>query len=246
MKAAPEQQQRLLDIAEADAALARLNHRRATLPEAEEVVRLDGEIARLRDRVVAAETALGDLDREQRKAESDVDQVRTRSERDRARLDGGQVSSPKELEQLQSEIDSLQRRQSELEEVVLEVMERREAAESERTAAAAELAGAEGRRDTAADARGAAVVEIDSDRATERERRDRLAKEVPDDLLGLYDKLREQYGIGAAALHYGRCEGCKLALSTAELGRIRQAPADEVLRCDDCRRILVRTAESGL
>src|SRR5690606_19217953 len=190
-------------------------------------------------------TALSDIDREQRKAESDVDQVRSRADRDRARLDAGQVSSPKELEGLQSEIASLQRRQAELEEVVLEVMERREAAEAEAASVTAELERAEAGREAAEERRSAAALEIEDERATERDRRERLAKEVPQDLLALYTKLRDQYGIGAAALHYGRCEGCKLALSTAELGRIRQAPADEVLRCEDCRRIVVPTSEWG-
>jgi len=246
VKAAPEHQLRLLDVQQADTAIARAEHRARNLPEAEEVRELDARIAELRDRAVAARTALSDIDREQRKAESDVDQVRSRADRDRARLDAGQVSSPKELEGLQSEIASLQRRQAELEEVVLEVIERREAAEAEAASVTAELERAEAGREAAEERRSAAALEIEDERATERDRRERLAKEVPEDLLALYTKLRDQYGIGAAALHYGRCEGCKLALSTAELGRIRQAPADEVLRCEDCRRILVRTTESGL
>ncbi|MDT0303004.1 zinc ribbon domain-containing protein [Streptomonospora wellingtoniae] len=247
MKAESAHQLRLLDLQEIDSRLAQLAHRLRHLPEHEEVERLDSRISELRDRRTVLATALSDLDREQRKAESDVDQVRTRSERDSKRLDAGQVSSPKDLEHLQSEIASLQRRQTELEEIVLEVMERREGLEAEEAELRKELEAAETERDAADERRGTARAEIESDRAAEFARRERIAEEVPGDLAAFYTKLRDQHdGVGAAALRYGRCEGCKLALSTAELSEIRQAPEDEVLRCDQCRRILVRTGDSGL
>ncbi|QBI54760.1 zinc ribbon domain-containing protein [Streptomonospora litoralis] len=247
MKAEPAHQMRLLDLQEADSRLAQLAHRLRNLPENAEVQRLDARLAELRDRRTALTTALSDLDREQRKAESDVDQVRTRAERDSKRLDSGEVSSPKDLEHLQSEIASLQRRQSELEEIVLEVMERREGLESQEAQLNKELEEAETEHDAAEERRATAVGGIEADRAAEFTRRERFAGEIPDELIAFYTKLRDQHeGVGAAPLRYGRCEGCKLALSTAELAEFRNAPEDEVLRCDQCRRILVRTGESGL
>ncbi|SEG12726.1 hypothetical protein SAMN04489712_103313 [Thermomonospora echinospora] len=247
MKAAPQAQQRLLDLQELDTALDRLAHRRRTLPETAEIERIEARVAELRDALVAAETEVSDLDREQRKAEQDVDQVRTRAQRDQQRLDSGMVTSAKDLSSLQSEIASLQRRQSDLEEVVLEVMERREEAEGrvaglreERTAAERDLAEATERRD-------AARQRIDEESGTTSAARTAVAKDVPEDLLGLYEKLRGQFGgVGAAALHRGQCQGCHLALNTVDLNRIRAAAQDEVVRCEECRRILVRTPESGL
>ncbi|MBV2366262.1 zinc ribbon domain-containing protein [Streptomonospora nanhaiensis] len=247
MKAEPADQVRLLDLQEIDSRLAQLAHRVRTLPEIAEIQRLDSRITELRDRKAVVATTLSDLDREQRKAESDVEQVRARAERDTKRLDSGQVGSPKDLEHLQAEIVSLQRRQGELEDIVLGVMERREAAEAEDAELDKELAAAQAEREAAEDRRSSAVLEIEADRDNEATRRERVAAEIPGDLLTLYTKLRDQYqGVGAAALRYGRCEGCKLALSTAELGQIRQSPPDEVLRCEECRRILIRTEESGL
>lgn len=247
MKAEPAHQIRLLDLQEIDSRLAQLAHRLRNLPENEEVRRLDTRLAELRDRSTALTTALSDLDREQRKAESDVDQVRTRAERDTQRLDSGQVGSPKDLEHLQSEIVSLQRRQTELEEIVLEVMERREELEGQEGRLRKELGEVEAERGAVEERRSTAVAEIEADRATESTRRERIAEEIPEDLLAFYTKLRDQNeGVGAAPLRYGRCGGCALALSTAELSEIRQAPADEVMRCDQCRRILVRTTDSGI
>ncbi|MFI7440251.1 zinc ribbon domain-containing protein [Nonomuraea indica] len=246
MKAAPEAQKRLLDLAELDTAADRLAHRRRTLPELAEIEEQSKRYAKLATEVIEAETEAGDLAREQAKAESDVDTVRARAERDQKRLDSGAVTSPKDLAGLQSEIVSLQRRQGDLEEVVLEIMERREAADTRaadlrarRDELAATRAAAEDRRD-------AALAEIDKEAAEVRTRRGEVSADIPADLLALYEKLREQYGVGAAMLHGGRCQGCKVALSIAEMNRIKAAPHDEVLRCDECRRILVRTPESGL
>ena len=66
-------------------------------------------------------------------------------------------------------------------------------------------------------------------------------------LVALYEKIREQQGgVGAAELRQRRCGGCRLELNNVEINELRDADPDEVMRCDECRRILVRTAESGL
>ena len=66
-------------------------------------------------------------------------------------------------------------------------------------------------------------------------------------LLALYAKIREASGgIGAAELRQRRCGGCRLELNQLDLSSIRAAAADDVVRCEECRRILVRTPESGL
>ncbi|MGP8001709.1 MAG: zinc ribbon domain-containing protein [Streptosporangiaceae bacterium] len=246
MKASPEAQQRLLELADLDAELARLEHRRRSLPETAEAGRLEARDRELSDEIVALEATEKDLGREQGKAEADVDQVRTRIERDRGRLDAGTVTSARELETLQAEIVSLARRQSDLEEIVLEVMERREAAQSRRTALADERSALADELAEVAARRDAALGEIAEEAGKATDRRASVAAEEPGDLLNLYEKLRAQHGVGAAALRRGRCEGCHLSLNTVDLNRIRAAAPDEVLRCEECRRILVRTPESGL
>lgn len=246
VKASSQTQLRLLELADLDAELARIDHRRRALPEVAEVDRIDTRDAELRDAIVAAETSERDLGREQAKAEADVEQVRARSARDRERLDAGQVSSPRDLEVLQSEIASLLRRQSELEDVVLDVMERREAAQTSRDSLTAERAELAARRETAAGRRDEALGELGEQSEKAADRRAGVAGQVPGDLLALYERMRAQHGVGAAALRGGRCEGCHLTLNTVDLNRIRAAADDEVLRCEECRRILVRTAESGL
>ena len=247
MKASPEAQLRLLELADLDAELSRLEHRRRGLPEHAELDRLEQRDAQLRDAIASLEAEQGDLKRAQAKAEADVEQVRARIDRDRKRLDAGQVSSPRDLENLQSEVTSLTRRQSDLEEVVLDIMERQEAAEGRRQAAAAERVTIAGDRDTVTARRDAALAEIAEQAGKAADRRASVAAQEPADLLALYERMREQHGgVGAAALRRGRCEGCHLSLNTVDLNTIRAADPDEVLRCEECRRILVRTPESGL
>lgn len=224
-----------------------LRHRRATLPEHAALQELERTLAALRDQIVAAETEQSDSARELRKAEADVDQVRTRTARDQQRLDAGQVTSPKELESLQHEIGTLGRRQSDLEDVVLEVMERIEGVESRfadltrrREEAQSQVAELSARRNEA-------LFEIDGELVSLATQRETQAMGIDSALVELYEKIRaQQGGIGAAEVRQRRCTGCRLELNSVEISRVRAAAEDEVLRCDECRRILVRTAESGL
>ncbi len=173
--------------------------------------------------------------------------MRQRAARDQQRLDSGAITSPKDLENLQREIVSLAKRQGDLEDVVLEVMERRESAQ-ERVAELSERVGAvQGRIDEATARRDTAAEQLDAEAATVTKEREVIAAAVPADLLKLYDKLREQQGgIGAAKLYARSCQGCRQELAITELNEIRSAAPDTVVRCENCRRILVRTSESGL
>jgi uncharacterized protein len=247
VKASPEAQLRLLELADLDSELARLAHRRRALPENAELDQLATRGAEVRDEMTRADTELSDLDREQARAERDVEQVRVRIDRDQQRLDAGKVSNARELESLQSEIVSLRRRQSDLEEVVLELMERREAAQGRRDAAEAGAEGAAAETAAVTSRRDAALAEISEQESKSSAVRASVAASVPAELLALYDRVRAQVGgVGAAKLRRGKCEGCNVSLSTAELNEIRAAAPDEVVRHEECRRILIRTAESGL
>ncbi len=192
-------------------------------------------------------TTVADLEREQKRADTDVEQVRERKARDQKRLDDGQVTSPKELENLQSEIQSLERRQGVLEDAELEIMERLEQAQREADSLAAERESVGRKAQEVQAARDAAWAEIDAEAETSRTQRAEAAAEIPDELMKLYEKIRSgRDGVGAAALRQGRCEGCRLQLDAAELNQIRTAAPDAVIRHEECGRILVRVPESRL
>ena len=247
MRAEAAAQLRLLDLQDLDTVLGQLAHRRRKVPQIAELEVISARSAELRDHEVAVRTAVSDLEREMGKAEADVAQVRERITRDQALLDVGSVASARQLEDLQREIENLARRVSALEDAELEVMEKLEDAQTRATAAAADVAELAEAQVTAERARDAAFADVDAEVARVQGERDRVLAEIPDDLLALYDRIRESSGgVGAAPLHWARCQGCQLTLTPADLGRIRSEPADEVVRCEECRRILVRTDESGL
>lgn len=205
------------------------------------------ERARLDDQTRDARIRVDDLTREQRKADADVEQVKTRRARDQTRMDQGLISNPKDLERMQGELVSLARRICDLEDVELEVMEQFETAQSEHDVLVAEVVELDARaaeltrkRDELAGTMNVELGSVTAERKT-------LADGLAEDLLALYEKIRAQKGgVGAAALQSRRCTGCSLQLTASDLGRIGTASMDEVLRCEECQRILVRTSESGV
>ncbi|HEY5336275.1 MAG TPA: C4-type zinc ribbon domain-containing protein [Mycobacteriales bacterium] len=246
MNADPFAQLKLLDLQALDTTLTRLAARRRTLPALEAIAAAELEISRLSDTLLGFETEVADRGRAAAKLEIEIEQVRARSDRDQQRLDTGSVPAA-QLESLQHEITSLARRQSSLEDDELEILEAKETAEKGVAETTAKITGASDLRIAAEAERDQQFAEIDAESAETTSRRAALATELPDDLLRLYERLRDDHGgTGAAALLRRRCEGCHLELAGNELTQVRDAPPQEVLRHDDCGRILVRTGESGL
>jgi uncharacterized protein len=247
LKADPFVQLKLLDLQAVDATLDQLAHRLATLPEALALAELTDRQEDLAARQGRLETEVGDLAREQRKADADVEQVKTRRDRNRERIDTGQVGDPKQLQAMQHEVETLDRRISDLEDVEIDVMERLEAAQQQFAEQAGELAALAAEIADVTAARDAAAAEIGGLRRDAEAERVSLAEQVPDPLRSLYEKLRAQLGgVGVGMIHQKRCTGCQLNIGAADLARMAAAPSDEVLRCEECNRILVRTHDSGL
>ena len=174
--------------------------------------------------------------------------MRQRAARDQQRLDSGAVTSPKDLENLQREIVSLAKRQGDLEDVVLEVMERRESAQERVAELTERVASVQAKIDDATARRDAAHEEIDAEVATGHQgarghRRDHARRPAQ----ALREAARRSRAASARpGCYQRRCEGCRLELAITELNEVRAAPPDTVVRCENCRRILVRTSESGL
>ena len=236
-----------MDVQELDSRLDLLRHRLANLPEAKELAAALDERRDLQDRARDARILVDDLTREQRKAEADVEQVRSRRKRDQDRMDQGLISNPKDLERMQGELESLQRRITSLEDDELEVMARLEDAQRELESLTAQVAVADERLATLSAARDERFAEIDGSLEAIVTDRGPAAAAIPEDLLALYERLRaSKDGVAVGALRARECGGCRLSLDPSELAAIRAAAPDEVIRHEECQRILVRTPESGL
>ncbi len=162
-------------------------------------------------------------------------------------MDQGLVNNPKDLERMQHELVSLERRITALEDEELEVMERLEEAQQSLDSLLEQLRAADERLVALGEARDRQVLEMEDELTRVQTEREPAAADIPTELMALYDRIRQHKGgVGAAALKAGECGGCRLSLDNAELAVIRKAPSDEVIRCEECQRILVRTFESGL
>ncbi|WP_413452818.1 hypothetical protein AA0Y32_08780 [Georgenia phoenicis] len=233
-------QRRLLDIQTLDTRAAKLAHQRRTLPVLETIAELEGRLQDLHSAQVEERTVVGDIRREVAKAEADVEQVRQRAARHQARLDSGAVSA-KEAQALQGELEQLARRQGDLEETELEVMERLEEAESrlaelgeQEAAIAADVARHVATRD-------AEWATIDGQLESVAKERAAAAAQIDAGLLALYDRVRERTGgLAAVALYGSRTEGTQLDFSLTELDAIHSAPAEQVVQHEDYGYIIVR------
>jgi uncharacterized protein len=247
IKADKGAQLRLLDLQALDSELAQLEHRRRTLPEHAEIAALRAARTAVAANIVAADTAVRDLEGDQARAEADLEPVRERLSRNQRRIADGTVPDPKALSSMVDEVEHIKRRIGDLEDAELEIMEQLEAANSTRARLGDEASELDGRLSDAAARRDQALASIDADVAVRRAERVKLAPLIPADLLALYAKIGASHGgVGAAELRQRRCTGCQLEVNIAELQEFAAAADDEVLRCEECSRILVRTASSGL
>jgi len=238
-------QLRLLEVQALDTRAAQLAHARAFHPQHEAVREAAARLAELEGRLVATRTAVSDVRRELVKAEADVEQVRSRAQRDQARVDSGQVSV-KDVQALSGELEALARRKAALEEVEIGVMERLEGLEAELASIEADAEEARAAHAAASTELERVLADLDAQAAAVVAERATRARGLDAGLVALYDRLRAQLGgTGVAALRGHRCEGCRLELNASELARITALPAEEVVRCDECGRILVRGTDAA-
>lgn len=238
MKATASDQLQILDIQRMDFALAALAHKLAALPEIGELLAISQRQAVVRDLAIAAQTQISDIGRELLRSEADVEQVVLRLEKDEKRLGDGS-SGPKELEKLQHEIGTLENRRAELEEIELEIMMRIDSIKDRLNELHIEAQVLNEQTDDLTARKDIAAAALQNEIATFTDGRLATANGVEKTLLDLYEKIRRNSGTGAAALKEGRCDGCHLAINSVELSRIKSIDEDEVVRCEECRCILV-------
>lgn len=246
MQAEPREQAQVLQLAELDAHVGRITHSARTLPQHRRIEELMKQRQDAIDALVASETRVSDLEAAVRRSEADLVPVRERLSRNQKRIDDGSVTDGKTLRGLIEEVEHLGRRIGDLEDAELELMEQLETAQSEREQASHRRSEVDtllrdevAERDKQVQGLAAQAKELQAERASK-------LGGVPQPLLDLYEKLRAATGAGAAELKQGRCTGCQLQIPVSDLDGYRKSAPNQVLRCVECDRILVRTAHSGL
>jgi predicted nucleic acid-binding Zn-ribbon protein len=244
VRAAPQDQEKLLDLQAIDTRTAQIAHAKRTLPQLSTLATLTASGDALRRRLATEQGALDDLRAELGRIESDVKVVEARIARDSQRLQS--TASAKDAQGLEHELASLARRQSDLEDMELGVMERVETQEAVMAELNAERAELAARRETLEAERDDASARLDAEAGELVSRRETLVASLPADLVELYERLRARYGIGAALLRRGVSGGSNVALTGSDLAAVRAAAPDEVVLDPESGCILVRTEESGL
>jgi predicted nucleic acid-binding Zn-ribbon protein len=240
MKSTRVAQEQLLALQQIDSDLMQIEHKLKSLPLAKELDLATQALVNSKNLLVAAETERSDIKHELSRSEVDVEQVVSRIEKDEKRLSSG-AGTPKELEQIQHELASLAKRRSELEEVELEIMERLEGLDSRIKALTDEISKSESETESIKLKLAAEVENLNVAKEMDAQERITLAAQINPELLQLYEKIRSNSdGIGAARLQGDKCEGCHLTMNAAEITRIKSLPDDELVRCEECRRILIR------
>ena len=239
MKAAVDQQRSLAEVAEIDAELARITHRRARLPEIQRYEEMQAEQRAANDRLAALQLALEDLQTQVNRFETEIEAVRQREDRDRTLLASG-ATDAKQLNDLQHEFETLQRRQASLEDSLLEVMERREELQTEQARELAVIDARQAELVSLQQALDDSLAELDKTTEERMQRRAELVAILGPELVALYERQRSSAGVGAGLLQGGKCGACRIELDRGELARISAAADDDVLRCPECRAILLR------
>ena len=239
MQASPEQQSLILELQLIDNEIMQANTKLKSLPEVEQLLHIDKRVIAATDEVAKVSAEAEQITLELRRGEVDVETVTDRIKKDEARLASGNAT-PKELEQTQHEIQTLKKRQLALEEIELEIMVRSEAVSERSQVLNTDLASLERLKSEINQRLTLATAEINSLIATKQKDRDVVAVKIEKPLLDLYEKIRVSSGVAAAALIGNKCNGCNLAINAVEMERIKSLAKDELLRCEECRRILVR------
>lgn len=241
MKASPRQQRLLLDLQSLDTQIARLKKRRVQLPQHAELQAMQGEQTAAKEVFMGMQREVDTQNAEIERLESDIDVVRQRIKRDNEL--SAVSSSAKEAQALQSELEILGRRQTELEDRELELMQANEQTQALYEAATAALKGVDERRAVILAALAGAEGEIDAELATTVRDRAGLAAELQRDLLEHYETLRGRIGIGVARLRGKISEASNMELAPGELAGILATAPDELAYCPQSGAILVRIPE---
>ena len=240
MQASVAQQSLILEMQSLDNEIMQANTKLKSLPEIEQLLHIDKRITTATDELAVVKAEADQIALELRRGEVDVETVTDRIKKDEARLSSGNAT-PKELEQLQHEVGTLKKRQESLEEIELEIMIRSDAITSRSNTLTTDLASLQTLKDEIAGRLKTATDEINKVIADKNTARNLVANQIEKPLLELYEKIRGNGGgVGAAALVGNKCNGCNLAINAVEMDRIKSLAKDELLRCEECRRILVR------
>ena len=234
-------QEALLHVQELDTTLAQLDHRKRTLPERDELAAEGAARAQLDAELETVRSRRSELERSQNRFEDELATIEAKAREVDRTLYGGTVKNPRELQALQEELGALKRRQSAIEDQLLEVLDLTDPVLGQLERLGEERGRLEVQIEALQRRLAATEGEIETEIGEVNARRRESAAAVPGELLQTYERLRGQLGgVAVARLEGNRCLGCHLTLPATEVDQIKRKSPDAVVRHEECGRILVR------
>ena len=239
MKAKVESQRLLLDLNSIDQSISKLDYQKKNHPQLMKITELTARVPSIEASIVENDSQIIETKKEVSKAEIDVENISKRVQKDKERLASSETSA-KDLTQIQHEIGTLESKQKELEEVQIEFLEKVEDLEHKKRGLQEIVEQVKEEISELNIAIKADFEKANKEIVTFSTERLTVISKVEKDLLDLYEKIRSEHGIGAGLFSHGTCNSCQIQISPSEINNINSTDPEEVIRCENCRCILVR------
>jgi predicted nucleic acid-binding Zn-ribbon protein len=239
MKAKVESQRLLLDLNSIDQNVSKLDYQKKNHPQLMKITELTARVPSIEASIVENDSQIIETKKEVSKAEIDVENISKRVQKDKEKLASSETSA-KDLTQIQHEIGTLDSKQKELEEVQIEFLEIVEDLEHKKRGLQEILEQVKAEISELNITIKADFEKANREIATLSTERQTVISKVEKDLLDLYEKIRSEHVIGAGLFSHGNCNSCQIQISPSEINNINSTDPEEVIRCENCRCILVR------
>ena len=239
MRAANESQKLLIELSSIDQKITRLSNQKQNHPQLRKIAELTARLPSIEASIVENDSRINETKKERARAEVDVENIAKRVEKDNERLNSGETSA-KDLTQIQHEIGTLKSKQKDLEEVEISILEILEDLDHKKSGLQEILIQVNDEINQLNILIKGDFSKANSDIAVFTTNRNKVVAKIDKSLVELYDKIRLEHGMGAGMFSHGMCSSCQIQISPAEIVKINALDPEEVIRCENCRCILVR------
>ena len=237
MKATETQQADLLSLANLDLQISRSKAAIKNLSSGSQFAELRENQRVFAAKLIGARNSLDSVELELKRAETDLELVEQRIQKDQVRLNA--TNSSKDAQGIQSELESLARRKSDLEDIELAVLDQLEAAKAAFATISGDKAAIDEELSLAESANEAELMKLRSGLDLLTNDRAQQAARIPADLMDLYDR-KAARGVAVARLVGRECGACRISLGATAFNELESLARDEIATCPECQAILVR------
>jgi predicted nucleic acid-binding Zn-ribbon protein len=237
MKATETQQADLLSLANLDLQISRSKATIKNLSSGTQFAELRDEQRKLAAKLIDARNALDTVDLELKRSEADLSLVEQRIAKDQQRLNT--TNNAKDAQGIQSEIESLTRRKSDLEDIELAILEQQEIAKANYAVVSVDKAAIDDELSAGEAANEAELMKLRSGLDLLTNDRAQQSARIATELIDLYEK-KAARGVPVARLVGRECGACRISLGATALNEVQSLARDEIATCPECQAILVR------